>query len=139
MKQEPFPAVFAVFFFAGLLSSVSYLLYRMSGWRTLAPLYAAREPYAGPLWRYRTGRVGNTHYRSCLTLGSSAAGLYLSVSPPFGIGYKPLLIPWERVAVSLKKFWFIEYWEFHFGELDSPTLRIGKRLGQEIIRACTKG
>lgn len=110
----------------------------MSGWKTLSRLYATNAPYSGKRWRFRSGRMGNTDLRGSLFFGSSSAGFYISVAPPFGIGYKPLLVPWEKVAVSLKKFWFFEYWEFHFGDLPSPTLKIGKTLGQEIIQASMK-
>jgi hypothetical protein len=71
----------------------------ISGWRKLAQVYRANGPFSGRRWRLQSAelrwRIG---YNNCLTLGSGAEGLFLSVLLPFRFSHPPLLIPWTDIA-----------------------------------------
>jgi hypothetical protein len=128
------PLLYALPICAFIVSIFALLMY-LSGWRTLASHYRTNAPFTGKVWRFSSAKLGQTQFNRCLTIGSSSNGLYIAVTFPLSLGFAPLLIPWEVAAVSLKKFWFYEYWEFHIGDRPSPTIKVGKRLGQEIIQA----
>lgn len=88
---------------------VVWLIARIGGWHALAwDFRAAGRPREGAFSYVNTGSVGWLgHYRGCLIVGVTPAGLYLAVWPMFRPGHPPLLIPWTAVrrAESQKVFW----------------------------------
>jgi hypothetical protein len=81
------------------------LLAYMSGWWKLAALYRAQRPPSGRCFLLAGGKVGDVWYRGCLTIHTSAEGLYLSVWPIFRFREPPLLIPLSDIRNRREKRW----------------------------------
>jgi hypothetical protein len=61
-----FPLLFAIIWLL-----LSFVLSSMGGWGALAEQYAARSPYAGKRFRFRSAQFGDyVNYGSCLTFGA---------------------------------------------------------------------
>ena len=80
------------FFWCGICQLVSFL----GGWSRLATKYRTEEAANGTTFHMRSGKVGMTEYKSCLTLCISESGIRLSVLFPFRFAHPPLFIPWSE-------------------------------------------
>jgi hypothetical protein len=94
--DTPYIALFPVFFLGGWCA-VCYLCSAVSGWRRLASSLPARGQPLGRRFSMEGGMVGQITYSGCLTIYSSADGLYLSVWWPFRVGHPPVFIPWDAI------------------------------------------
>jgi hypothetical protein len=74
----------------------------------------------------------SANYRSCVTLGANARGLYLAVRPLFRIGHPPLFIPWSDVQVSRFDSAVFSYLDLRFRRVEAVYLRPSWKLGQEV-------
>lgn len=75
------------------------------------------------------------HFGNSLNVGSDATGLYLVPIWLFRFGQPPLLIPWEQVSVRERKFLFFPFTEFLLGREQQVPLRLGPRLGKQVVAA----
>lgn len=127
--------LFPVFFVAMWLL-VTFLLSAIGGWRSLASKYAATAPFAGKKFRFRSAQFGGfVNYGSCLTLGSSPAGVYLAVLPFFRFAHPPLLIPWNELATQNSRNWFFSSVEFQPKGAPGVSFRLSLRLAEALFTA----
>src|SRR5438477_11166837 len=94
-----------VFAFISIWIGVSAVLSYMSGWPKLAVEYRAQRPPCGKCYLLAGGKVGGVWYRGCLTIYTSAEGLYMSVWPIFRFREPPLFIPWTEIHYQREKRW----------------------------------
>jgi hypothetical protein len=127
-------------FWVGLFKLISW----MDGWSRLAAPYRATAPFEGHRVRFASGEMCGgplfgmpCNFGLCLTLGSSAEGLYLAVALPFRFSHPPLLIPWRDIAVQTEKRWMASYVTFTFERFQPLRLRISRRLAERLISAAT--
>src|SRR4051794_28236208 len=77
---------------------VSAVISLIGGWSALAKRFALNTPFLGKCWNRQSGQMRwIAGYGNCLTLGGSAEGLYLAISPLFRFRHPPLLIPWAEI------------------------------------------
>jgi hypothetical protein len=87
-----FPAIVLVLWFVVLRA-----LSMVSGWAMLSRRFRTASPSPAGSRHSVSGRLGWVGFRSSLTVGHSASGLYLSVFFVFRPFYPPLLIPWGSI------------------------------------------
>lgn len=88
-------------FFAGLWCFVCFLLSRIGGWSRLAEKFATKEVPVGTVLEGQSAQLsGFTNYNRCLTIIIAREGLYMKVWPIFGLGHRPILIPWDEIRNS---------------------------------------
>jgi hypothetical protein len=101
----------------GMFLLLTTLFRGLSGWGRLAELYRTDVPPAEGTFRRQTVRVGPVRFRRSMSVGVSAAGLYLAPSWPFVRQHPPVLIPWEAVSrVDETSFYWRTYKNLHIGE-----------------------
>ena len=114
-----------VIVFPFLWCFVCYILAKMGGWAALATKYRTASMPPGKWFVFQSGMIGTVNYKSCLTIGVSDSGLYLSVFPLFRVGHPPLLIPWSDChGLREKKAWFWRLVEMQIGEPAITTLTL---------------
>lgn len=85
-------------FFVGLWCLICLLISRIGGWSRLAEKFATTEVPPGTVLEGQSVKLsGLTNYNRCLTIIIAKEGLYMKVWPIFGIGHKPILIPWNEI------------------------------------------
>lgn len=98
-----FPFILPFILLLLIWPSILILIAKFSGWQEL---YRALGSHASPQvigstsknFRFVTGALNKTRYKNCLTVKTSRYALMLRVFPLLGIGHKPLVIPWEKIA-----------------------------------------
>lgn len=108
-----------------------------SGWACLAQQLAFTGEYVGPTWQFQNGRMRfMISYRNALTVGADSTGLYLAPTLSiFSAGHPPLLIPWNRIAVTEAEFLFFRRILLDLG-VDSPVpFSISGTLGDRLRSA----
>jgi hypothetical protein len=89
--------------FTGLWLFVITILSYISGWAALAKRYPYGNDFEGQTWKWQSGTMRGTNFNSCLTIGSSARGLYLGLIAPLRFRNPALLVPWNEIAISRKQ------------------------------------
>ena len=113
--------------FTGFWCFVSLLLSTVGGWGRLAEKFPAPEQPEGKRFSSQNGRLGLVNYNHCLTIYISKAGLYLSMSPIFRVGHRPMLIPWKEIHdVETQKVLWAEFVSFQIGSPTMARLRLSK-------------
>ncbi len=125
------PFLFPIFFI-GLWVMVCLLLSTIGGWSRLAEHYRSPTDFTGNKWQFQSGRLGVVNYKSCLTLGTNDAGLYLAVFPFFRMGHPPLLIPWPDIRATESQDWLFSYRDFTFTKAPTIKLRVLRSIGNKI-------
>jgi len=120
-------------FFGALWCVVCALLSYIGGWATLANQFRWQSAFVGDRWRFQSGQMRwNVNYGNCLTVGGNPQGLYLAVLPLFRFRQPPLLIPWEEVTVTRRRFLLLQWVRFELGnELHIP-LSIRPKLAERL-------
>lgn len=112
---------------------VLWVVGQLFGWGRLACHYRAHEHFTDTRWHFRSAKIGWSNYSGCLTVGSSAAGLYLAVFFPFRPGHPPLFIPWADVTARVSQSWPFGSWlELRFEKVPSVALYLPRSLGDRI-------
>ena len=98
----------------------------IGGWSRLARhfryLGEAPSNYTG----FVSGSVGWIRYRSCLIVGMSPSGLYLSTFFLFRFLHPPLLIPWSSVVSRTRRGFLL--WKRDVFEIEAGSrIRVGLR------------
>jgi hypothetical protein len=120
-------------FFAGLWAGVSYLLSRLSGWRTLAERYPGAEEPKGERLLWTSGQLGAVSFNSCLNMTFSSAGFHLVPSLMFRLFMPPLLIPWSGVRFEgFSQLLFLEFAHLRLGGADGAALRVFRRTAKRF-------
>jgi hypothetical protein len=113
--------------FVSLWCAMSLLL--SVGWLRVARSFRANGPPQGSRFLLQSGWVAGMGYRSCLTIHSSAEGLYLSVLLPFRLGCPPLFIPWVAIHnAKVRRFLWAETVEADIGSPAIATLKLPKQV-----------
>jgi hypothetical protein len=121
----------------GIVASLSWF----GGWAALARAYRLTGEFDRQCWRFRSALVRyaapwrHARYRSGMTLGANARGLYLAVLPLFRIGHPPLFIPWTDVHVARHDSMLLLCLEFRFRRVETVSLRLNRSFGQEVAAA----
>jgi len=76
-----------------------------------------------------------THYKNCLTVGASSAGLYLSILWPFRISHPDLFIPWTEITISRTKILFWSMVRLQLGRENPIPFTIRPNLAEKIRQA----
>jgi hypothetical protein len=85
--------------FAVLWCWMCWFLSRIGGWASLAGVYPAGDPPAGPSYDWRSLRIAPlTGYNNCMNVRLSPQGIYMMPLVLFRFGHRALLIPWDCVA-----------------------------------------
>ncbi|MDJ0928532.1 MAG: hypothetical protein QNJ73_12915 [Gammaproteobacteria bacterium] len=88
--------VFLTLFIAFVWCAIMLLIARVGGWSQLAGYYRATGPGPTQTWGFQSISLRYyTGYNGCITMGTDAAALHLSVWLPFRVGHPNLRIPWE--------------------------------------------
>jgi hypothetical protein len=94
--------LFGLVWMMGVFLIVLQVIANVGGWNRLAAVYRHDGPFTGQTWRFRDMVLKRwCNYGGCVTYGVTAEGLY--VSPVFRIAHRPVLIPWEDLAISYKE------------------------------------
>ncbi len=125
-----FPVAFFVIVFF-----VNQLLATFGGWKTLAAAYPASEEPAGERFPWRSMRLGWVNYNNCVNLVAARGGLYLAPVLFLRIGHRPLLLPWDELAVTRVRGWILEYVELRAKAAPEVRLRIQRGLGDKLLAA----
>jgi len=84
--------------FALVAALVAIWLIRRN-WRMLAVPFGTSETPKGRVLRWQCMQLGPVTYRSVVTVGLAAEGLYLGL-PIFSLGQPNVLIPWDKISVE---------------------------------------
>ena len=126
-----FPFAFP-FFFAGMWTAVSYLLSRLSGWRSLAERYRTGGAPEGERLAWTSAKIGGVSFKGCLNLTLGPAGLFLVPSLPFRLFMPPLLIPWTEIRFEgFARMFFLEFACFRLGG-HGPVFAVFRRTGEKL-------
>jgi hypothetical protein len=127
--------VFPIYFLA-MWCSVCALLSWIDGGTALAKRFRLRSAFIGERWRYQSGQMRwHVNYGNCLTVGCSPKGLYLATMPLFKFRHPPLLIPWEEISVTRRRFLFLNWVRFELGQELRIPLSIRTKLGEKVRAA----
>jgi hypothetical protein len=81
----------------GVISVSLLVISAFGGWRRLAAFFPAIDLPSGRRFLMQSGSVGWVNYSACLTIYTSADGIYLTTMWPFRAGHPPLFIPWSEI------------------------------------------
>jgi hypothetical protein len=84
--------------FIGFWAGFCFVDSKMAGWNSMAESYPLRTPYSGKRFTMETACLGNSNYKSGLTLGPNQVGLYIDVSFLYRWWHPPLFIPWNDIT-----------------------------------------
>ncbi|MBM4278361.1 MAG: hypothetical protein FJ130_10860 [Deltaproteobacteria bacterium] len=119
----------------GFLSTLFFLIGRISGWSTLANFYRFPGEFVGQRWRFQSGQLRwHLGYNNCLTIGANESGLYLSVFFLFRIGHSSLFIPWDDISINMKKGVWSKYVELRFRQAPTIPFRMSQDLSDKIAQ-----
>ena len=131
VNQYPVAFVLAVLLFTWL--AVSLVVSYTGGWYLLARNFRSDSTFKGLKWRGESGWMrGVAHYRNCLVVGASPEDLYLSVFFPFRVAHPPLFIPWNEVALSKSRIFFVNIVRFQLGRRHSIPFSIRESLAGKL-------
>lgn len=102
MNSFPWP-LFPVLFI-GMWVGILLVLSRF-GWGDLATVYRAERPFEGRRSHCVSAQVGKVSWRSSLTMGANAEGLFLVPMILFRVAHPALFIPWSDITAVWKR-WF---------------------------------
>ena len=136
ISRELSPLIFLLFpiLFAGFWCFVLFLLSRIGGWGRLAEKFAAPIAPAGKIFHGQSAQLsGFCNYNRCLTIIVAAEGIYLRVWPLFGIGHKPILIPWDEIRNPRdSRFLWIRRVAFDVGNPAIVRMSLSEKLSREF-------
>jgi len=114
----------------------SYLISYMSGWRYLARVYRASQPFLGGRWRpWAASMRWGVNYNGLLALGADSQGMHMSVFFLFRIGHPPLFIPWPDISASPLRSWWFRMARLEFEKYRSTYLLIPQKMAERLSHA----
>ncbi len=125
--------ILAPAFVVAVWMMVPTLIASIGGWTALAARFRCRAPLNGVRWKWQSGQMRwIIGYNNCLTVGCNGEGLYLAMIPLFAFRHPPLLIPWNEIQVSRRRFLWADCVRFELGSgLDIPLL-VRQELGEKL-------
>src|SRR5438552_18297413 len=87
----------------GLIAAIAVvtLVPHLSQWHALAQMYRATSPPSGTMFHLQSLQMGYATYRSIVTIGVIAEGLYVKL-PSWALFHPPLLIPWGPIQLRVE-------------------------------------
>ena len=117
----------------------SYLLASMSGWRKLAEIYPATQPFSGRWMRPWAASMGwGVNYNGLLNIGPDAAGIHISIFFLFRPGHPPLFIPFEEITATEARIWrtkWLSMARLQFARPSSAYLLIPMKTAEALSQA----
>jgi hypothetical protein len=108
----------------------------VSGFPQLVKHYGLRSPFVGQKWSWQSTAIGWMSYRSCITLGVNATGLYIAPWAIFRAGHPPILIPWSELQVDRPQWWWLmRMYPLRTNACPNVVIRFPQRLFQQLVRA----
>ena len=132
------PTHLQVFLTAGIVLwiVISTILARVGGWAALAAVYRLQDSFDGRRWHFQSAQMRwATNYGSCLSVGVSPRGLYLSVPFLFRPTHPPLLVPWADIDVQVRRLTWFTAVELRFRRVPGIPLRISPGLAERLAAA----
>jgi hypothetical protein len=134
------PALLFPVFFAVIWFLATSLIAVVGGWRSLAANHRAPEGFLpSPEERHRFKSmllrrfvIFPARYRSCITVGLTPKGLYLSPFVLFRFQHPPLLIPWEAIRECEKGSFLWNRWIDLEARSGGPTIRLYGSTGDAV-------
>lgn len=118
----------------GFWMLIGYVLSLLGGWHALAQGYAARTPFTGDRRRFRSAMFGRfVNYNRCLTLGTSATGLYMAVFPLLRAAHHPLFIPWTEMTARQGRHWGVGVIEFRCAGAPGVGFRLTEASARPVL------
>jgi hypothetical protein len=117
--------------------SLNFVLWRqVSGFPKLVAHYGQRSPFVGQKWHWQSMAIGMLSYRSCLTVGANATGIYIAPWWLFRSGYPPIVIPWSELQVDGPQWWWLmRMYVVRTNACPKVLIRIPRRLFQQVAIA----
>jgi hypothetical protein len=114
----------------------SYLLSYLSGWRGLAAVYQARQPFLGKCLRpWAASMRWGVNYNGLLAIGVDSLGIHLSVFFLFRAGHPPLFIPFGEISTTLERAWWFETVKMRFENYPSTYLLVPLSVAEKLSEA----
>lgn len=118
--------------FALFWSFVVWLIAQIGGWRKLADVYPARQPFNETCWSWQSGRLRwGSGYNGILNVCADTQALHLRTNIFFRPGNPPLSIPWEEID-GRKRGLMVE---LRFQRAESIPFRIMPGLADRLVAA----
>ena len=96
--------------FIGFWCLICWLISHLGGWGRMAARFPRTVPPSGQRFNMQSGSVGLANYNNCLTIHVTEAGIDFAVWPIFGIGHKPVFVPWAELNnPQVKRFLWHKY------------------------------
>ena len=122
-------------YFLALWLLVSATISFIGGWTTLAKRFRLSKPFVGQRWARQRGQMRwIVGYGNCLTIGCNSEGLYLATMPLFRFRHPPLLVPWNEISISQRKFLFFRFVRFGLGHELDVSLSLRWKLAERVRR-----
>jgi hypothetical protein len=103
------------------------LMAYLSGWKTIAARFPAKERRPKKSFWGQSAKIGWARYSGCVTVESTAEGIYLGVIFPFQFGHKPIFIPREEIrVVKERKILWMERVQFEVGSSPIGNIELAK-------------
>lgn len=135
MKELPDPGNPAWFFIWILFywMFICCLISFFGGWWKLSRYYQSGRTVIKKRWRFQTAAMRRmTGYGSCINIGITEKGLYLSILFLFRAGHPPLLIPWEDIQIEKHQSRFMKGVKLKFKKASGVHLKINEDLAGKI-------
>ena len=129
------PYIFFIFFIC-MWVGICVLLSYWSGWRELAQYYRYQSQRIIKKRYFQWASMRGVNYRSCLTIGSNAEGIYFSVLFLFAAGSPRLFIPWSDIKITKKKFWWLPVLELKLVKVPAVTIMVSQGLESFFQEVC---
>ena len=130
------PYVIAILFIGMWIIVISFAASFLSGWRDLARVYRASQPFSGERFHFQScGMRWLTHYSGCITAGANPYGLYLSMFLPMRVGHPALFIPWTEISARTLGLGLFGRVRLQFEKCPSVPMLISFRLADRLLRA----
>ena len=104
----------------------------LSGWQALASRYPGSSPFEGVRRRFQRIHLGWAGYNNCVTIGTNADGLHLSLFWLFRPGHPPIFVPWSEITARMTRKWWSTVLELRFAAAPSIAVRLSEQLGRQI-------
>jgi hypothetical protein len=130
------PAVGILLCWVGVIGMNLAIWRWVGGWPQLVAHYAQRSPFVGQKWHWQSMAIGMLSYRSCLTVGANATGLYIAPWWLFRSGHPPIVIPWSELQVDGPQWWWLmRMYPARTKACPKVVIRIPQRLFQRLAMA----
>jgi hypothetical protein len=130
------PVVSAFLIWIGVIG-VNLAIWRwVGGLPQLVKHYAQRSPFVGQKWHWQSMAIDLLSYRSCVTVGANAMGLYIAPWWIFRAGCPPIVIPWSELQVDGPQWWWLmRMYVVRTQACPKVVIRLPRRLFQQVAIA----